>query len=218
MTDKFVITGMTCAACAAHVERAAASVPGVHSASVNLMLGSLVCDHDDSAAPEAIIAAVQNAGYGAAPESAARRDLHAEQDAAVKSMGRRLLWSVICLVPLFYLSMGHMMGLPVPMFMHTQPLLAAFVGAAFVGVGAGLSVRAGGAPSGDDALAMSLSRLLRQPIERIYLISDLVVLAMSASYIPLPRLAYSLLTVILSGQLIGLIQRMGRKNPVKTTC
>ena len=127
MTDKFVITGMTCAACAAHVERAAASVPGVHSASVNLMLGSLVCDHDDSAAPEAIIAAVQAAGYGAAPESAARRDLHAEQDAAVKSMGRRLLWSVICLVPLFYLSMGHMMGLPVPMFMHTQPLLAAFV-------------------------------------------------------------------------------------------
>ena len=92
------------------------------------------------------------------------------------------------------------------------------MGAAFVGVGAGLSVRSGGAPSGDDALAMSLSRLLRQPIERIYLISDLVVLAMSASYIPLPRLAYSLLTVILSGQLIGLIQRMGRKNPVKTTC
>ena len=127
MTDKFVITGMTCAACAAHVERAAASVPGVHSASVNLMLGSLVCDCDDGTAPEAIIAAVQNAGYGAAPESAARWDLHAEQDAAVKSMGRRLLWSVICLVPLFYLSMGHMMGLPVPMFMHTQPLLAAFV-------------------------------------------------------------------------------------------
>ena len=127
MTDKFVITGMTCAACAAHVERAAASVPGVHSASVNLMLGSLVCDCDDGTAPEAIIAAVQNAGYDAAPESAARRDLHAEQDAAVKSMGRRLLWSVICLVPLFYLSMGHMMGLPVPMFMHTQPLLAAFV-------------------------------------------------------------------------------------------
>ena len=127
MTDKFVITGMTCAACAAHVEKAAASVPGVHSASVNLMLGSLVCDHDEAAAPEAIIAAVQAAGYGAAPESAARRDLHAEQDAAVKSMGRRLLWSVVCLVPLFYLSMGHMMGLPVPMFMHTQPLLSAFV-------------------------------------------------------------------------------------------
>ena len=127
MTEKFVITGMTCAACAAHVERAAASVPGVHSASVNLMLGSLVCDGDENVDPAAIVAAVTAAGYGAAPESEARRDLHAEQDAAVKAMGRRLLWSVVCLVPLFYLSMGHMMGLPVPMFMHTQPLLSAFV-------------------------------------------------------------------------------------------
>ena len=127
MTEKFVITGMTCAACAAHVERVAASVPGVHSASVNLMLGSLVCDRDENVDPAAIVAAVTAAGYGAAPESEARRDLHAEQDAAVKAMGRRLLWSVVCLVPLFYLSMGHMMGLPVPMFMHTQPLLSAFV-------------------------------------------------------------------------------------------
>lgn len=94
-----------------------------------------------------------------------------------------------------------------------HPLTAAIVGAIFVGVGAGLSVRAGGAPSGDDALAMSLSRLLHQPIERIYLISDLIVLAMSVSYIPLPRLAYSLLTVILSGQIIGFIQRIGAPVP-----
>ena len=127
MTEKFVITGMTCAACAAHVEKAANSVPGVHDASVNLMLGSLVCDRDENVDPSAIIAAVTAAGYGAAPESEVRRDLHAEQDAAAKAMGRRLLWSVVCLVPLFYLSMGHMMGLPVPMFMHTQPLLSAFV-------------------------------------------------------------------------------------------
>lgn len=89
-----------------------------------------------------------------------------------------------------------------------HPFAAAFIGAAFVGVGAGLSVRAGGAPSGDDALAMGLSRLLNQPIQRIYLISDLVVLVLSVSYIPLQRLAYSLLTVILSGQIIGLIQRI----------
>ena len=86
MTEKFVITGMTCAACAAHVERAAASVPGVHSASVNLMLGSLVCDRDENVDPAAIVAAVTAAGYGAAPESEARRDLHAEQDAAVKAI------------------------------------------------------------------------------------------------------------------------------------
>ena len=73
MTEKFVITGMPCAACAAHVERAAASVPGVHSASVNLMLGSLVCDGDENVDPAAIVAAVTAAGYGAVPESEARR-------------------------------------------------------------------------------------------------------------------------------------------------
>ena len=66
-----------------------------------------------------------------------------------------------------------------------MPLVAAVVGALFVGVGAGLSVRAGGAPGGDDALAMALHKVLRQPIERIYLGSDLVVLALSASYLPL---------------------------------
>lgn len=88
-----------------------------------------------------------------------------------------------------------------------MPLAAAVLGALFVGVGVGLSVRAGGAPGGDDALAMSLSRLTRQPIERIYLISDLIVLALSASYLPPVRLACSLLTVTLSGQLIGFVQR-----------
>ena len=124
MTEKFAVTGMTCAACAAHVERAANSVPGVRDASVNLMLGTLTCQRDDSVDPAAIVSAVTAAGYGAAPESEVRRDLRAEQDASAKAMGRRLLWSAACLVPLFYLSMGHMMGLPVPAFMHTEPLLA----------------------------------------------------------------------------------------------
>ena len=89
-----------------------------------------------------------------------------------------------------------------------MPLVAAIVGALFVGIGVGLSVRAGGAPGGDDALAMTLYEVLHQPIERIYLASDLIVLALSATYLPLNRLACSLLTVILSGQLIGLIQRI----------
>ncbi len=124
MTEKFVVTGMTCAACAAHVERAANSVPGVRDASVNLMLGTLTCQRDDSVDPAAIVSAVTAAGYGAAPESEVRRDLRAEQDASAKAMGRRLLWSAVCLVPLFYLSMGHMMGLPVPAFVHTEPLFA----------------------------------------------------------------------------------------------
>ncbi len=92
-----------------------------------------------------------------------------------------------------------------------HPLLAAFVGALFVGVGCGLCVRIGAAPTGDDALAMSLSRLFHLPIERIYLVSDLIVLGLSASYIPLVRLSYSLLTVILSGQLVGYIERFRMK-------
>ena len=75
-------------------------------------------------------------------------------------------------------------------------------------MGVGLSVRAGGAPGGDDALAMTLSALLRVPIERIYLASDLIVLALSASYLPPSNLACSLLTVVLSGQIIGLMQRI----------
>ena len=88
------------------------------------------------------------------------------------------------------------------------PLLAALLGALFIGVGAGLCVRAGGATAGDDALAMSFSHLLRWPIERIYLVSDLTVLLLSLSYIPLLRIAYSLLTVVLSGQIIGWIQKI----------
>lgn len=90
-----------------------------------------------------------------------------------------------------------------------HPLLAALIGAAFVGVGCGLCVRAGGAPSGDDALAMGLSKRLRVPIERVYLISDLTVLGLSLSYLPISRIACSLLTVMLSGKIIGIIQRWG---------
>lgn len=86
------------------------------------------------------------------------------------------------------------------------PLLAAIVGSLFVGVGVGLCVRIGSAPTGDDSLALSLSSLLNVKIQWVYLASDLIVLALSLSYIPLGRLAYSLLTVILSGQIIGFVQ------------
>ena len=128
MTEKFVVTGMTCAACAAHVEKAAHSLDGVDSAAVNLMLGTLVCSYDaDKVTPQAIISAVEASGYGAAPADEAKRDIRREHEASARAMGRRLLWSVVCLVPLFYLSMGHMMGLPVPAFMHRQPLTAALV-------------------------------------------------------------------------------------------
>lgn len=87
------------------------------------------------------------------------------------------------------------------------PLLAALLGAVFIGIGAGLCVRAGGATSGDDALAMSLSHLTKIDIQWIYLVSDLTVLGLSLTYIPLGKIGYSLLTVILSGQIIGWIQK-----------
>ena len=89
-----------------------------------------------------------------------------------------------------------------------HPLLAAIVGALFIGIGAGLTVRAGGATSGDDALAMSISHLTKAPIQWIYLTSDLLVLLLSLSYIPLRRIGFSLLTVLLSGQLIGWVQKI----------
>lgn len=89
----------------------------------------------------------------------------------------------------------------------SMPLTASLVGSVFVGVGSGVCVRVGGATSGDDALAMSLSKVTRIPIQWIYLASDLAVLALSLSYISLRRIAYSLLTVILSGQIIGLLQK-----------
>ena len=89
MTEKFVVTGMTCAACAAHVEKAASSLDGVDSAAVNLMLGTLVCSYDaDRVSPQAIITAVEAAGYGAAPADDAKRDIRREQEESARAMGR----------------------------------------------------------------------------------------------------------------------------------
>ncbi len=87
-----------------------------------------------------------------------------------------------------------------------HPLIACLLGAVFVGVGAGLSVRMGGASGGDDALAMSISHVTKIKIQWIYLFTDFTILGLSITYIPLRRIAFSLLTVLLSGQIIGWIQ------------
>lgn len=91
------------------------------------------------------------------------------------------------------------------------PLAAALAGAVFVGVGCGLCVRAGGAPCGDDGLAMSISERFHIRIEFVYFFFDFVVLVLSLSYIPLKRIAYSLLTVMISSRIIGVVQRFHRK-------
>ena len=96
--------------------------------------------------------------------------------------------------------------------LYQMPLLAAVLGALFIGIGVGICVRVGGAPGGDDALAMSISHATGVKIETVYLISDLLVLGLSISYIPVKRIGYSLLTVILSGRIIGIVQRMHMGN------
>ena len=96
------------------------------------------------------------------------------------------------------------------------PLLAAILGAVFVGVGTGICIRAGAAICGDDALAMCISHLTKMEVQWAYLITDGIVLVLSLSYIPLSRLWYSVLTVVLSGQIIGFIQRIGAKDKEET--
>lgn len=87
------------------------------------------------------------------------------------------------------------------------PLAAALLGALFVGLGCGLCVRVGGAVCGDDGLVMSISLKWNIKIEYVYFFFDFVILALSLTYIPLNRILYSLLTVMVSSKIIGLIQR-----------
>ena len=131
MKQTFQVTGMTCSACSAHVEKAVGKVPGVEACPVNLMLGSMTVTYDENtASAEQIIAAVIDAGYGAqGAEETDRVNLSAQQDEVLRAMGRRLVWSLVCLVPLFYLAMGHMLGLPVPgWFFTSQTGLWVFAG------------------------------------------------------------------------------------------
>lgn len=119
---QYNVTGMSCAACSARVERAVSKVPGVTSVAVSLLTNSMGVE---GTAPEAdIIKAVTDAGYGAsvktspkegAARSAASADEDFLKDTETPKMRRRLFWSVLFLIPLMYLSMGHMMwDWPVP--------------------------------------------------------------------------------------------------------
>ena len=101
------------------------------------------------------------------------------------------------------------MGYLLPSMAHL-PLLAAVVGGLFVGLGVGLVVRAGGAAGGDDALALVIAKLFRWPVSRAYLFTDLVVLVLSLSYIPVANIVCSLLTVTLSSFVIGKIHTYHR--------
>lgn len=93
---------------------------------------------------------------------------------------------------------------------YDTPLVAALLGALFIGVGVGVVIRNGGSCSGDDALALFISNVTGWRISRAYLITDFTVLALSLSYIPFGRIFYSLITVTLSSYIIDLIQRCGK--------
>ena len=99
--------------------------------------------------------------------------------------------------------------------LSAHPLAAAVLGAVFVGVGVGLIVRQGGSSGGDDALALTISKVTRWRLARCYLFTDLVVLGLSLSYIPFRRIAFSLITVTLSSWLIDRVQGYAPRRPAR---
>ena len=123
---KFSVTGMSCAACSAAVEKAVSRLDGVESAQVNLLANSMVCTYDElKTDPSAVIAAVEKAGFGAAEAAEAGQTSAVPKAKSKEAPGdgftaiRTRLWvSVVFLVVLMYVSMGHMIGLPLPHFLH----------------------------------------------------------------------------------------------------
>ena len=136
---QYTVTGMSCAACSARVEKAVSKVPGVTACSVSLLTNSMGVE--GTATPQAIIAAVQAAGYGASEKGAEAAVSPSEaekqlEDHDTPALKRRLIWSLGFLIVLMYFSMGHMMwGWPLPAFYNdnhvamglTQLLLTAVV-------------------------------------------------------------------------------------------
>ncbi len=117
MKCKFDVTGMTCASCQAHVEKAVNALPGIQTAAVNLLANSMVAEFDETALTAAdICRAVDKAGYHAVVHGGQASDIPPQNAAAEqeKQMKHRLIWSVVFLIPLFYLCMGHMVGAPLP--------------------------------------------------------------------------------------------------------
>ena len=145
--DKFDVSGMTCAACQAHVDRAVSKLDGVQSVAVNLLAGSMLVDYDPAqVSPDDICTAVDRAGYSASPVStgteaapngnaqARSGAAHMESptkklEAAASAMRTRLIVSIVFLIPLFYIGMGHMLGWPLPSVftdhMHSMTLALA---------------------------------------------------------------------------------------------
>jgi len=121
MKLKFNVTGMTCAACSARVEKVTRAVDGVQSADVNLLAGTMQVEAESAEVTAAIIQAVTDAGYGASVPGEKKQEKKAEKapaEDALKEMKTRLIGSFACLMVLMYFTMGHMVGLPEPHWYH----------------------------------------------------------------------------------------------------
>ena len=113
MTEKFNVTGMTCSACSAHVEKSVKKLNGVKSVNVNLLQNNMHVDFDETAVSvDDIINAVVSGGYGASVAGKEQEKKDNKIDNEISNMKFRLIVSLVCLVPLMYISMGHMWGWP----------------------------------------------------------------------------------------------------------
>ena len=113
MKEKFSVTGMTCSACSAHVEKSVSRLEGVENAAVSLLQNSMTVDYDPSkVTAEDIISAVERGGYGAFVQGEGKSKKSVPDMSG--DIKRRMIWSLVFLVPLFYICMGHMADIPIP--------------------------------------------------------------------------------------------------------
>ena len=138
MKEKFDVTGMTCSACSSRVEKCVSKLEGVEEVTVNLLTNSMQVKYDENVLEEqGIIDAVVHAGYGASPARESSGFAGGSKGTAVgqaqrqqgengknpvqehlEYMKKRTFWSFVFLIPLMYVSMGHMIGAPLPGFLH----------------------------------------------------------------------------------------------------
>ena len=199
--DKFDVGGMTCAACQAHVDRAVSKLDGVQNVAVNLLAGSMLVDYDPAqVTPDDICTAVDRAGYSASPVSAGTEAApggsaqagsgaaHMESptkklEAAASAMRARLIISIIFLVPLFYIGMGHMLGWPLPSIFtdHTHSMTLALTelvllipivyvnDAYFIN---GFKSLANGAPTMDALIAVGATASIAWSLYAMFIMAD----------------------------------------------
>lgn len=199
--DKFDVGGMTCAACQAHVDRAVSKLDGVERVAVNLLAGSMMVDYDPAqVSPDDICTAVDRAGYSASPVStgtdavqsgsaqARSGAAHMESptkklEAAASAMRTRLIVSIVFLIPLFYIGMGHMLGWPLPGIFtdHTHSMTLALTELAllipivyindayFIN---GFKSLAHGAPTMDALIAVGATASIARSLYAMFIMAD----------------------------------------------